>query len=74
MDRSLIASKIIYNNCIKQLEVDSSNITYSEPVHHSSSSYYIELAESFEKLHYDCPINYRRIYKFLFIDVWNKQP
>jgi hypothetical protein len=48
--------------------------TYTDLLNHPSSGFYNELAKLLEELHYDGPINYRCIYKFLFDNVWNKQP
>jgi hypothetical protein len=73
MALTLITRKISYNNVLKLLEFGTDS-TYTELLNHPSSDYYNELAKLLEELHYDGPINYRSIYKFLLINVWNKQP
>jgi hypothetical protein len=72
MALTLITRKISYNNILKLLELGTGN-TYTELFNHPSSGYYNELAKLLEELHYYGPINYRRIYKFLLDNVWNKQ-
>jgi hypothetical protein len=74
MALTLITRKISFNNFLKLLEVANTGNTYTELLNHQSSNYYNELAKHLKELHYDGPINYRSIYKFLLNNVWNKQP
>jgi hypothetical protein len=74
MALTLITRKISYNNDLKLLELGISYTSSTKFLNHPSSNYYNELAKILEELHYDGPINYRSIYKFLLINVWNKQP
>jgi hypothetical protein len=72
MALTLITRKISYNNILKLLELGTGN-TFTEHFNHPSSGYYKDIADTLEELHYDGPINYRSIYKFLLINVCNKQ-
>jgi hypothetical protein len=74
MALTLITRKSSYNTVLKLLELAVSNTTYTELLNHPFSGYYNELAEILEELRYDGPFNYQHIYKFLLINVWNKQP
>jgi hypothetical protein len=73
MALTLLTQKISYNNVLKLFELDIPGATYTFAANHPSSGYYKDIADTLEELHYDGPINYRSIYKFLFDNVWKEQ-